>query len=539
MIAKRAMLFLLGLLLAWAHAGTAHPQTDRKLKRLAVIGSGMGGATAAWLVHNATGCEVTVYEASDVVGGRLKETTIDGRVVELGGSIGIEANQYFVQTTDLLGLNRTPQPSTSAGIWNGHEFVFKSSDSIFTKFLRYGLSSFILRPIVKNAVESFNKVYDLQAMGQAYDTAEDLWEALGLAHLMNVTLHDHLQDSSRFLGIPLINHNYINEAAAAATRVNYNQNPSTITALAGLIALAPNDGAFTVDGGTGQMPAGLLKLAKADVKLSHHVTKIERDGDSWKVIVGDGAAAQPRRTGSGQQEHDGRSGDAVGGWFGPDKYDAVIIAAPLNQSGIAVEGLGPGKSQGKSSASSDVGDNLPGGSVEYQTVYTTYVKAKVRDEFFMSGREKEDGEVDGGEERDRERVPGFVGTTEGSAAGFSCIGTLNASVDGNGTRLMKLFSTEKLQPGLLDRMFVAPEVPAEQRWKAYPVFRVPERAEGRMRIAAGLYYVNALEAGASCVEIAAVAARNVVALLLRDMAHADVVGAADAAVGVIQSQREL
>lgn len=98
---------------------------------------------------------------------------------------------------------------------------------------RYGVSPFVLRPIVQTAVDKFEQIYDIQAAGNAYETAEEMWQALGLAHLMNITLHDHLQDSSRFLGFPLINHNYITEAAAAATRVNYNQDPSVITALAG------------------------------------------------------------------------------------------------------------------------------------------------------------------------------------------------------------------------------------------------------------------------------------------------------------------
>lgn len=95
------------------------------------------------------------------------------------------------------------------------------------------MSPFVLGPIVKDAVDKFNQIYAIQAAGAAYETAEDMWQALGLAHLMNITLHDHLRASSRFLGFPLINHKYITEAAAASTRVNYNQDPSVITALAG------------------------------------------------------------------------------------------------------------------------------------------------------------------------------------------------------------------------------------------------------------------------------------------------------------------
>lgn len=300
---------------------------------------------------------------------------------------------------------------------------------------------------------------------------------------------------------------------------------------AGLIALAPSDGAFTVDGGTGQMPAGLLKLAKADVKLSHRVTKIQRSGSSWKVIVDDSAAAKKARAnGSGGDDPMRADGDAVEGWWGKDPYDAVIVAAPFSQSGIAVEGLDHGHR-----SSSAMFESAPGGTVSYQTVYTTYVKAKLRRDYFgyATNGKGGSGVVEDGE------LPGFIGTSEGSGAGFSCIGTLNSSVDGNGTRLMKLFSTEKLERGLLERVFEEPEVPAEERWKAYPVFRVPELEEGRMRLAPGLYYVNALEAGASCVEIAAVAARNVAALLLQDLQSGDVADVARAAASTLKVEQEL
>lgn len=302
---------------------------------------------------------------------------------------------------------------------------------------------------------------------------------------------------------------------------------------AGLIALAPNDGAFTVDGGTGQMPAGLLALTNADIKLSHNVSAVRRSGASWKVTASNTAA----QLGGGPLHSADPSGDAhgdegVGGWWGDDTFDAVIIAAPLKESGILIEGIEGASAGGPGSGSHSA---TPGGTIDYQTVYTTYVKAKLRPEYFYPGT----GAVGGADAE----LPGFIGTSEGSAAGFSCIGTLNASVDGNGTRLMKLFSREKLQQELLDKMFVAPEVPAEKRWEAYPVFRVPEREEGRMRVAGGLYYVNALEAGASCIEIAAVAARNVAALLLRDLAQGELVGgvvaAERAAADSLTAQQEL
>lgn len=66
----------------------------------------------------------------------MHEATLkDGRLVELGGSIGIAANRYFVHFSDMLGLKRVP-PATSAktvGIWDGTKFVVVINGSLWSK----------------------------------------------------------------------------------------------------------------------------------------------------------------------------------------------------------------------------------------------------------------------------------------------------------------------------------------------------------------------------------------------------------------------
>jgi hypothetical protein len=283
---------------------------------------------------------------------------------------------------------------------------------------------------------------------------------------MNITLEDYLRKSSLFLRWQAINEAYISEAAAALTRVNYNQSPNRISALAGLIALAPDGSTFTIKGGTSQIPRGLLELAKADVVLNSRVERVEASGSRWKVLV------------AGEEE--------------AREFDAVVVAAPLPQAGIEFAGF------------SGAEELSMGGGIIYQSVHTTYVAGKLSADYFAVQR---DG---------RNEIPDFVGTTQDSTAPFSCLATQPGNIEQNGTRLVKLFSVKRLRGEDVDEMFEGGVVRAEKEWAAYPVFQVPPVGERRMRLTRGLYYVNALEAGASAIEVGAVAGTNVAKLFLSD-----------------------
>ena len=104
--------------------------------RVAVIGSGVGGATAAYTLAASTSAEIHVFEQDEVLGGRTQEATLeDGSIVELGGSIGIAANRHLVHFTDVLGLKRVvpKMDASSIGIWDGQRFKFEMDGGVWSK----------------------------------------------------------------------------------------------------------------------------------------------------------------------------------------------------------------------------------------------------------------------------------------------------------------------------------------------------------------------------------------------------------------------
>lgn len=75
------------------------------------------------------------------------------------------------------------------------------------------------------------------------------------------------------------------------------------------------------------------------------------------------------------------------------------------------------------------------------------------------------------------------------------------------TMLYKLFSTDPMKDEELSNIFTQHEVIGTFPWYAYPQFHPPEQY-APFKLADGLFYSNAWENAASCMEISAVSAMN-------------------------------
>ena len=95
--------------------------------------------------------------------------------------------------------------------------------------------------------------------------------------------------------------------------------------------------------------------------------------------------------------------------------------------------------------------------------------------------------------------------SEHAGTPFSVISPARSYADK--THLFKLFSTDPLEEEALKQIFSHHTVIASFPWYAYPRFRPPEQF-APFRLADGLFYSNAMENAASCMEISAVSAVN-------------------------------
>ncbi|CAM9897021.1 unnamed protein product, partial [Chrysoparadoxa australica] len=206
----------------------------------AVIGAGIGGATAAYYARQEIGCHITVFEGSERVGGRASAITLEGGqhdIAEVGASIIYTGNQHLYNLTEKMGLQRLDPPGGDEGtaLWDGERVRFMLEGGLLGTakvLLRYGWSMVSLTRMVKAALVKFNGIYDLQREGMAFTTPEELWGAVGLQELTTMNITEHL---STRLGPGA---RVVNEIVYGVNRINYNQGLE-MNALAGVVSLCP------------------------------------------------------------------------------------------------------------------------------------------------------------------------------------------------------------------------------------------------------------------------------------------------------------
>ena len=73
--------------------------------RVAVVGSGIGGSSAAYFIRKGLGArvDIDVYEQHDDIGGRMAVVEMDGQIFEAGGSVVHESNKYLTQFCEISG----------------------------------------------------------------------------------------------------------------------------------------------------------------------------------------------------------------------------------------------------------------------------------------------------------------------------------------------------------------------------------------------------------------------------------------------------
>ncbi|KAF9270773.1 hypothetical protein L218DRAFT_889560 [Marasmius fiardii PR-910] len=455
--------------------------SDHGTPRIAIIGAGAGGSSAAFWIAKAKerfgiDVEVDVYEKESYIGGR--STTVQPYddpslpPVELGASIFVKANKNLWRATEVfnLTLKSFKDEDGDTGIWDGEKILLTMGSSWWdtAKMIwRYGINApRRTDSIVKSMIQDYLHLYSHDA--PKWDNITTLATTLGFLDMTAKSTADFFQSRG-------VAANFVNELIEAATRVNYGQNVDSIHALEGAVSLAAN-GAAQVKGGNYQIFQRFLNYSQAIIHVNTQVTRITSKSSSsrpWIIHSAKGSVA----------------------------YKGVILAAPFHQTSIEFP--------------ASIASQVP--EQPYVHLHVTLLSTKspsVNPEYLSLPPTA--------------KVPGMLLTTYqgarqgGKAPEFNSLSYHEKIKEDEWT--VKIFSEEKVSDEWLNNVFNnSVGWVYRKEWKAYPKLP-PTTTFPPVRLDTGFYYVNAFEPFFSTMETETIASRNVVDLLLNEEFKSSICG---------------
>uniref|UniRef100_A0A3B1K477 Prenylcysteine oxidase 1 n=1 Tax=Astyanax mexicanus TaxID=7994 RepID=A0A3B1K477_ASTMX len=479
-LSVRALLFV-GVCQVGRRGFVSATETKEQPKKIAVIGGGIGGTSAAYFLRQEFGSSVKidVFEAG-TVGGRLATENIRGQDYENGGSIIHPLNLHMKHFVDRLGLSARADVSSKAAIFNGKELMFEESEWFIVNFLRmlwrYGFNSIRMHMWVEGILDKFMRIYQYQQFGYSFSSVEQLLHAMG-GESFHVLLNQTLEEAMLADGFSQV---FINDIVTPITRLNYGQSVR-LSAFVGAVALARADsGLWAVDGGNKRVCSGLMYHSKAEL-IQARVTAIS-------------TRTRPSKSGTVTNFYEvnyvGDSGHAH------SLYDIVIVATPLHQglSDISFSGFSP-----------PIPSHFPG---RYHQTMATLVLGRVNMSYL------------GSDHKPADFVFSDILTTDNEELEIISLSSLDPinipkgyqRPPASSSKVWKIFSSTPLSEEQLGAIFESREGVWVKPWLAYPSYTPPQRRMPPFILHDRLFYLNAIEWAASSMEMSAIAARNVALL---------------------------
>ncbi|CAH8838805.1 unnamed protein product [Trichobilharzia szidati] len=467
--------------------------------RVAVVGGGVGGASSAYYLRQLFGNKVsiTLFEQSGRIGGRMKAVPFCGDVCESGASVIHSSNHYMISFAKKFKIPISRLGDTDQRFFlydEQYKSVFSNINdrfpflTPFRLFWRYGTSILNGRLYTASKVAIFSRIYRLQNSGNCYTTPALLLKALSeeFVEMTKYTYGDWLRKK---LGV---GEKYINEFAFGILSNNYCQNLDT-HAFVGLISSACTvSDLFTIDGGVEQIPQKLVETALADnptdaPKEFVHATvkKITRVNNNRLCLSYELADTKQTEESS---------------------FDYVILSMPLHQESKLV-------------TSDDI--KLP--QIKYHEMNRTLLTGCINYSLFGLPK-KALG--------DNQNVSFLPVANYYSHEKHPIRSIMHLAVKSKDTTqaidgIWSIYSEPKDLPDAktaLSKLLL--ENPNDEhnrinviRWLAYPTYRPvtdPYTDLGEFKLAPGVYYPNAIELAASCMEMAIIGGRNVALMIANE-----------------------
>ncbi len=379
---------LLQLLLGFHLVAARSNSKESKPTRIAIIGGGISGSfVTKYLTDYDVDCslDITVFDpppSEDHQGSRVASYTLsDGTVIETGGSIIFGDNKLVndliegsVRLVDENGndqsLQKTlphtdgvdsddPEIRNGLGVYDGTTPFpilltnMDDDDKTSAMLWRYNLDLLLVNRATEAAQESFKMIYDFlddaEDESTFFDSPNDIWEALGLAHLASVPFDQYLKELGVVSGSRwwtrlknLIRSPYLlgeqgevqTEFYEAINICNNNQINSEMTGLAALVNAAASTGElFAIEGGNNKLISSAFGQAARNRERTCAAREdfnatIRRVPTKIQTLVSMDFKQKIELFGD-----DGKIVDL-------EPYDIVVVATPLQFSGIEFMGKG-------------------------------------------------------------------------------------------------------------------------------------------------------------------------------------------------------
>jgi prenylcysteine oxidase/farnesylcysteine lyase len=423
-------------------------------ERVAIIGAGIGGASAAHYLLKNNNIKVDLFEKDGNVGGRVQSKEFNGQMINVGASFFIKDNKLIYDLIKELGveINSTEnlKSKQQTSIVSGHDILVNLSNNKYIniiKFLwRYGLSPLYVKFLIDGHVKQFVKIYDMLESGRTFDTLADFIKAIGLPQLTNYTIEEYLLKNG-------IDQLYIDEVVNAFVHGIYNQD-KTINAFAGFITLAGSGNeTFEITKGNNYLIQAVAdKLApNANFKLYLN-TKIDTiRKDNKKFYIGD------------------------------TEYDRVILASPLEKTGIKFQNI-------------TINNTLPH---YFKDTHVTVVEGSVNPAYFKNSTVTPNTFIS-----NNKNITENVSDLIYRADNMSTIQGDNGVPDLGFPILNEGYT-------VLYRKYWDFGYPD---FKKYSIDELPS-----FTLDKGLYYINGIETAGSCQELSMIAARNIVNIIEKEL----------------------
>lgn len=462
-------------------------KTSEKIK-IAIVGAGISGCSSAYFLNDLfdDNVEITVFEKSNKIGGRLATVDYQERSYELGGSILHSSNLYMKQFLTYLGLEKREDGKDSdefTGFFNSKGILISMDGAFFgiwdkiKMFKYFGFGQLIsFTRWIEEFIKKFTRIYKLQEAGFTFKNMKEFAEKIDpdLYKASNTSIKNILESKG-------FNERIVDELTNIACLANYGQS-NLIDGFVGLVSICGTVGdLWCVKGGNKQVPEGLLQKSGAIVMKETRVKSISKNLDN------------PEKNMVVYETVDNQEVVA-------DNFDYVLVGLPVYNGVLGAD------------------FNL---DFESNTEFDAF-KMQRTNTYFISGTCK--------------LFPNLPATKRNQLLSVdpkfpyrTCCVQLPCDYERkkdstlflkDGPKLYKVFSEVNLSTSDFEKMFeTGYELVEEMPWLAYPKYQentdlkqMPDivlDSETRQRV----YYLNAMEWSSSCMEISCISARNVSLLI--------------------------